>query len=122
MNTSTVMTTRAFYTAVIEANINNELTTKAQELLAALDTKNEKRRSADSKEKKESAARRAAVLNFLTTHEGAFTRKDIAEATELTEGQVTSACTVLVKDGLLDKSEIKVEKTKKTAYSAKSAE
>jgi len=59
------MTIREFYNEVINANINEDMTAKASELLAALDTRNEKRKSTESKEKKEAAARRDAVLAFL---------------------------------------------------------
>lgn len=111
------MTTREFYNEVINANINDELTNKAAELVAALDARNEKRKSTDSKEKKESAARRAAVLDFLKTHEGAFTRDMIAFEIDMDPAKVSGACTALVKSGLVSKSEIKVEKSRKVAYS-----
>lgn len=112
------MTNRDFFAAVQAAAISDEMTAKAQELIDALDKRNDKRKSADSKEKKETAARRAAVLDFLLTNEGQFTREQIAEAVGLTTGQVTSACTALVKGELVTKSEIKVDKARKTAYSA----
>lgn len=112
------MTNRDFFVAVQTAAISEELTAKAQELIDALDKRNDKRKSADSKEKQETAARRAVVLDFLLTNEGVFTRDHIAEATGLTVGQVSSACTALIKEGKVQKSEIKVDKARKTAYSA----
>lgn len=111
------MTTREFYQSVIEANINDDLTAKATELVASLDARNEKRKSAESKEKRESAERRHSVLEFLKAHEGAFTRDQIAFEIDLDPAKVTGACTALVKDGLVTKSEIKVEKSRKVAYS-----
>lgn len=113
------MTNREFFSAVASANISEELTAKANELITALDARNDKRKSADSKEKQETANRRNAVLGFLIGNEGVFTRDVIAEATGLTEGQVTSACTALVKAELIEKSEVKIDKAKKTAYSIK---
>ena len=113
------MTNREFFVAVASANVSEELTTKANELIQALDARNDKRKSADSKEKQETMARRQGVLNFLTENEGTFTRDVIAEATGLTEGQVTSACTALVKAELIDKVEVKVDKARKSAYSIK---
>lgn len=110
------MTTREFYLAVA-ASDNNELVIKANELIEKLDAKNEKRKSADSKAKKESASRRNAVLGFLKEHAGEFfTRDEIASALEISDGQATSACTALVKEGAISKKEIKIEKTKKVAY------
>lgn len=111
------MTIREFYNEVINANINEDMTNKASELLAALDARNEKRKSTESKEKREAADRRNAVLEFLKTHEGAFTRDQIAFEIDLDPAKVTGACTALVKDGSVIKTEIKVEKSRKVAYS-----
>lgn len=90
---------------------------KARELIAALDARNEKRKSTESKEKKEAAERRNVVLEFLKTHEGAFTRDQIAFEVDMDPAKVTGACTALIKEGLVVKSEVKVEKSRKVAYS-----
>ena len=111
------MTNREFFVAVQNAAISDELTEKATELIAALDSRNDKRKSADSKEKQETAARRAAVLHFLSENEGSFTRDQIAEAVEMTVGQVSSACAALIKEGKVQKSEAKIDKARKTVYS-----
>lgn len=116
---NTTMTTREFlnhivnYEKITEADVS-----KARELLAALDKRNEKRKSTDSKEKKEAAERREQVLNFLRSNEGEFTREQIAEGVGFAPSKVTGACTALVKDGLVSKSKVKVDKTEKMAYSA----
>lgn len=111
------MTIREFYNEVINANINEDMTNKATELLAALDARNEKRKGTESKEKKEAAERREVVLEFLKTHEGAFTRDMIAFEVDMDPAKVSGACTALVKSGLVVKFEIKVEKSRKVAYS-----
>jgi predicted transcriptional regulator len=111
------MTIREFYNEVINANVSEDMTNKATELLAALDARNEKRKSTESKEKKEAAERRDAVLEFLKTHEGAFTRDQIAFEVNMDPAKVSGACTALVKNGLVTKSEVKVEKSRKVAYS-----
>lgn len=111
------MTIREFYNEVINANVSEDMTNKAAELLAALDARNEKRKSTESKEKKEAAERRDAVLEFLKTHEGAFTRDQIAFEVNMDPAKVSGACTALVKNGLVTKSEVKVEKSRKVAYS-----
>lgn len=113
------MTNREFFVAVLSANVSDELNTKAQELIDSLDKRNDKRKSAESKEKKETAERRQKVLDFLKNNEGVFTREDIAEGCELTASQVTSACSALCKAELITKSEIKVDKARKVAYSIK---
>lgn len=111
------MTTREFYVAIAEAQVSDELTTKAQELIAALDSKNEKRKTTETKEKKEAAARRQAVLDFLCDHRGEpFTRDQIAEALSITPGQVTAACKPIVADGTVVKSEVKIDKKPKVVY------
>jgi len=111
------MTIREFYNEVINANVSEDMTNKATELLAALDARNEKRKGTESKEKKEAAERREVVLEFLKTHEGAFTRDMIAFEVDMDPAKVSGACTALIKSGLVNKSEIKVEKSRKVAYS-----
>ena len=111
------MTTREFYTAVVEANINEELSTKAQELIAALDAKNEKRKTTETKEQKEAAARRELVRNFFLSHpDTPFTRDSIAEELSISAGQVSAAAKILVADGIITKAEAKVGKAKKVVY------
>ena len=112
------MTIREFYQAVIEANINDELTTKATELTAALDARNEKRKGTETKEKKETAERRAAVLAFLQSHDGAWTRDQISFEIDMDPAKVSGACKGLIDAGLVEKSEAKIENARKVAYSA----
>ena len=112
------MTIREFYQAVIEANINDELTTKATELTTALDARNEKRKGTETKEKKEAAARRSAVLDFLCDNQGKqFTRDQIAEAVGLTPTQVTGACKPIVDGGTIKKNVVLIDKARKVVYS-----
>ena len=112
------MTIREFYNEVINANVNDELTTKATELLAALDARNEKRKGTETKEKKETAERRAAVLAFLQSHDGAWTRDQIAFEIDMDPAKVSGACKGLIDAGLVEKSEVKIDKARKIAYSA----
>lgn len=109
------MTTREFYVAVADSDVGEELITKAQELIAALDAKNEKRKSTETKEKKEAATRREAVLAFLKEQTEPVTRDTIAGVLSMTPAQATAACKALGE--LVAKSEIKVDKTRKVAYS-----
>ena len=110
------MTTREFYTAIVNAeNLSAELTEKAAELLSAMDKSNEKRRSTETKEKKEAAARREAVLAFLKEQTEPVTRDTIAGVLDMSPAQATAACKALGE--LVAKSEIKVDKARKVAYS-----
>ena len=109
------MTNREFYNEVINANINEDMTAKASELLATLDTRNEKRKSTESKEKKEAAARRDAVLAFLKEQTEPVTRDTIAGVLDMTPAQASAACKSL--GNMVVKVEIKVDKARKVAYS-----
>lgn len=127
------MTIREFYQAVIDlADTDSatdpsmtfggfpvpDISNKASELLAALDARNEKRKGTETKEKKETAERRAAVLAFLQSHDGAWTRDQISFQIDMDATKVSGACKGLVDAGLVTKSEIKIEKSRKVAYSA----
>ena len=112
------MIIREFYNEVINANVSEDMTNKATELLAALDARNEKRKGTESKEKKEAAERRAAVLAFLQANDGAWTRDQISFEIDMDPAKVSGACKGLIDAGLATKSEIKVEKARKVAYSA----
>ncbi|MBQ3641724.1 hypothetical protein II906_07370 [bacterium] len=111
------MTNREFYLSIINGTVSAETVDKAQELLSALDARNEKRKGAETKDKREAAARRDAVLKFLKEHEGAFTRDQISVRLDMDAAKVSGACTALIKGGLVTKSEIKVDKARKVAYS-----
>ena len=110
------MTTRDFYQSIIDnTSLPAETIEKATELLAALDHRNEKRKSSDTKEKIAARERAAQVLEFLTQNEGQFTRDAIAEKLSISPAQVTAACRALGER--VTKSEIKVDKAKRIAYS-----
>lgn len=111
------MTIREYYQSVLDANISDEMNKATLTLIEKLDARNEKRKSADSKAKREVAARHEVVLNFLKTNEGEFTRDAIAEACGITVGQAQSAALALVRGGIAKKSEVKVDKTKRVVYS-----
>lgn len=109
------MTTREYFTAVLNAHISDEMDAASKTLIEKLDAKNAKRASSESKEKKETAARRNAVLEFLQAHKGeVFTRDAIAEATGVSPYAVSSAVKALGEQ--VNKTEIKVDKAKRVAY------
>lgn len=112
------MTTREYFQTVLDAHISEAMDKASAELIAKLDARNEKRKSADSKPKKEAAARRSSVLDFLCDNKGKqFTRDQIAEAVGLTPTQVTGACKPIVDDGTIKKDVVLIDKARKVVYS-----
>lgn len=112
------MTAREFFVAVVNANVSDEITTKANEMIAALDAKNAKRKTTPSKKKMDAADRVISVSDFLHDHIGQqFTRDAIAEAIGATPSQVTAACKVLLAEGVITREEIKIDKARRVVYS-----
>lgn len=109
------MTIREFYLSVINGTGTTEETMqKARELLEKHDASNDRRKSSDSKEKIASRERRESVLASLTdTPQSADA---IAEALGISVGQARSALGALVREGVADKAEVKVDKARKMMY------
>jgi CRP-like cAMP-binding protein len=98
------MTTREYFTAVLNAHVSEELDIVSAEFIARLDAKNAKRKTTETKEKREASSRRGLVLGFLCDHQGEqFTRDTIAEALGITPAQVSAACKVLAADDTITK-------------------
>jgi len=117
MNTNTI-TARQYFQTVLDAHLSDEMDKLSAKYIAGLDARNEKRKSADSKEKQAVRARSAAVLSFLSEHKGEqFTRDAIAEACGIKVGEAQFAALSLVCGGIATKSEVKVDKTKRVVYS-----
>ena len=111
------MTTREYFQTVLDAHISEDMDKTSVELITKLDARNEKRKGADSKEKREVRERVQKVLDFLCDNQGkSFTRDDIASALGLSVGQVTAACKPIVVDGTITRAEAKVDKTRKVVY------
>lgn len=95
-----------------------DLLEKANAMLESLNAKNIKRKSTESKDKREARERREAVAAFLDAHEGeVFTRDAIAESVGITPGEASAACKVLITEGIVTKTEVKVDKARKVGYS-----
>ena len=111
------MTTREYFQTVLDAHISEDMDKASVELISKLDARNEKRKSSDSKAKRETADRRSAVLDFFYSHtDTPFTRDAIAEAVNLTPAQVTAACKALILDQMIIRSEAKFDKAKRIVY------
>lgn len=110
------MTTREFYLSIINGNgTDSEIVAKATELLAKHDASNEKRKSADSKEKVATRERLETVRKALCSIP--MTADAIAEECNVTVGQARSALSALVKEGFATKVETKIDKSRKMVYS-----
>lgn len=120
------MTIREFYVNVldlIDVIVSDDPTgcvdtdamaAKARELIDALDAKNAKRKTTPTKEQKEAATRREAVLAFLQKQTEPVTRDIIAAELDITPAQATAACKAL--GDTVTKTEVKIDKSKKIAY------
>lgn len=117
--TTNTITSRDLFTAIINGDtLTAEHIAKAQAMLDALDKRNAARQSADTKDKREVADRRALVLEFFKNNEGEFTRDDVANALEgVTPSQVSSACIYFANLNIIERRETKVGKSKRIVYS-----
>ena len=114
MTTNTI-TARQYFQNVLDAHISDEMDALSVKYIAGLDARNEKRKSADSKEKREARARRESVFNFLTEHKGeVFTRDQIAETLGISGAAVSSACKAL--GDAVSKTEVKIDKSRRVVY------
>ena len=112
------MTTREYFEAVLNSHISDDMDAMSTALIEKLDARNEKRKSADSKAKAEVLTRVAAVRKFLSDNPDAtFTRDAISQNLEnITPAQAQAACKKLLEEGVVEKSEEKIDKSKKTVY------
>jgi DNA-binding response OmpR family regulator len=114
MTTNTI-TARQYFQNVLDAHLSEDMDKLSVKFIAGLDARNEKRKSADSKEKREVRARRDSVLQYLTEHKGeSFTRDQIAEAIGISGAAVSSACKAL--GDAVCKAEVKIDKARRVVY------
>ena len=112
------MTTREYFQAVLDAHISDAMDEASRQLIEKLDTRNAKRASSDTKDKREARARVEAVRNFFSANPNeACTRDGIAAQLGITPGQASAACKSLVALGVVTKTEAKIGKARKVVYS-----
>jgi len=116
------MTTREFYTSIINYLDGQDMDTEAiqefaKDALAKLDARNEKARSKPRKADPAVEARKNVIAEFITGTDGEFTADEIAELTGLTAPQVASAMRVHVSAGIVTKGTRKIDsKHSKVTY------
>ena len=106
------MTNREFYQAVINANINDELTAFATAGIEKLDHTNSLRKDAAAKKALEKEAERApirnAIMAVMTTEPKTATTLIAESGVEIKPQAIPSLLKGLVEDGTVVKSEVKV--------------
>ncbi len=112
------MTNREFYTTVANSNLADDVKEFATAAIAKLDARNENRSSKPSKTQLENAPIKVAILDYLSTHDGAFTEGQLGEAIGVTHNKAGSLARQLVAEGKVVSTEIKLPKVgKRKAYS-----
>lgn len=106
------MTNREFYQAVIDANINDELTAFATAGIEKLDHTNSLRKDAIAKKALEKEAERApirdAIMAVMTTEPKTATTLITEAGVEIKPQAIPSLLKGLVEDGTVVKSDVKV--------------
>ena len=105
------MTSREFFTAVIEGKINDEIKEFAQLQIEKLDSKNAKRKTTDSKTQKENKAIKTSLLATMEKDK-VYTASEVAgmEIEGITSTQKASALLrQLVEEGKLVSEEVKIK-------------
>lgn len=116
------MTTREFLTAIATsediANIAPELTEEAGVRIAKLDAANAARKAkASSKPSKtalENEPIKAAILAHLAEVTEPLSAAELGDALDITTAKAASLCGKMVKEGVLERTEVKVPKKGKT--------
>lgn len=106
------MTNREFYQAVINANINDELTAFATAGIEKLDHTNSLRKDTTTKKAQEKEAERApirdAIMAVMTTEPKTATTLIAESGVEVKPQAIPSLLKGLVEDGTVVKSDVKV--------------
>lgn len=111
-----MMTTRELLNTVINANLSDEVTEKAQALLLQLDKRNEKRASTPSKTAIANAPLKQSIVKLIS--EKNMTAPEVGVALEVSTQKASALLRQLCEDGVLTSEEIKVpKKGKMKSYS-----
>lgn len=103
------MTNREFFTAIKEANINDELTAYADAALSKMDAANEKRRNTPSKKAIENQPLIETIVTEILTSEPK-TASDVAGELGVSVQKASALLRAIVADGKATVSDVKVAK------------
>lgn len=110
------MTTREFLNAVITSNISEEMNTKAQALIVALDKKNSQRKAKPSKTAIANEPVKQAIVDTYKG-KGAVTASEVCVAMGMTVQKASALLRQIAEEGNALTSEVKVKgKGKVKAY------
>lgn len=111
------MTNRDFFKAVINANINDDLTAFAQSAIEKLDKKNNDRKTKLSPNQKANEDIKAEILNLLAT--APQSAKTIVDNIGYNTQKISALCTQLINANLIkvDKAKFAGSTTKVNVYS-----
>lgn len=102
------MTKREFLVAVVEANVNEDITTFANQEIGKMDARNEKRSSKPSKTAIANVPIKESIATLLVD-KGMFA-SDIAVALGISTQKASALCRQLVEDKVLTVTDVKVPK------------
>lgn len=102
------MTNREFLNAVINANLSEDVTARAQELLAQMDKRNAKRASTPSKSAVANAPLKQAIVELIG--EKPMTAPEVGQALEVSTQKASALLRQLCEVGTLTSEEVKVPK------------
>lgn len=113
------MTNREFLTAVITANISDEMNAKATALIAGLDKRNEQRKGKPSKTAVANEPVKKAIVEYLQG-KGTLTASAVGEGMGISTQKASALLRQIVESGLVTVSEVKVQgKGKVKGYTVK---
>lgn len=113
------MTNREFFTAIINANINAEITDFATDAIRKLDERNSKRKSTQTAVQKANETFKAEIADFLTDKEDFVLCSEIAKHFGVSTQKVTGVLSLMVKDGTVIAADVKVKGGKRKGYKVK---
>lgn len=103
------MTNREFYSAVIEANINADLTAHAEKEIEKLNARNEKRSTTMNKTQKENAEIKKSILAVLSADK-VKTANEVGVECGISTNKASALLRQLVLDKVAIDSEVKIPK------------
>ena len=114
--TSSAVTLRQLFEAVINDEITDKMKEKARTEIAKLDAANAKRAEKSAEKAKENEPIKQEIVNFLRQH-GKHTTAEIAEGVGISTSKASAMCRQLVESEMLVASDVSIKnKGKQKAY------
>lgn len=104
------MTNREFLNSIINANISDEITAQAQDMLAKLDARNAKRSATPSKTAIANEPIKAKIVELLSDATELMTAPQVGEAVGVSTQKASALLRQMVEVGTLVSEEVKIPK------------